>query len=922
MEALLVILGLGLLALPVVVIVSVIMQVRTRREVRALQARLQDLERSLAQTTHPDPTERPRPLPVAASLPRDAARFGPPEPANLSPAPGEAPKAPPKQPAAASTSAARTTPTTTEAPRPPAPAPAAPSAFDRLGRWLQENWFYAIAAVSLSLAGIFLVQYGIETGLLTPTARVIAALVFGAALIAGGETIRRRFGDDESSTTVYLPSVLSGAGLVSLMGGILAARLLYDLISPGFALSTLFGVAVFGLVLGWRHGPLLAAIGLIGGMGAPFVVGGQSDSPEWFLIYFGLLAGMGLGIDTLRRWAWVSVLSVGLALGAGLLLASSGGETMMAGLAAYGVALGVMVLLIPSRALAPDHDGPGLVQSVLETGARGRPGFPLVLAFGTLTAACLILGYTAPETALTWRLSLSLASGLAVALTLWSRGAPALQELAALPVLTLLALIGAPDLNAPAQDALTARFIAGQELTEQRMMMDFTLILLAAVLPGLAAAWRSLQPGGHAAWAAAAALIAPLAGLALEFGWRPTMIIGPWPWALHALALAALMVAKATRFARADATDRLRPALATVSALACIAFALTVLLTDAALTLALAAVVVSATALDRRFDLPQMTGFVAAGVLALGYRLVIQPGLDWALEAPVFEMLAAYGGTLAALLGALFLGQSRPRPRAQVFLESAAWSVGGMTVSLTLYHAIEAYVGHVPQEAHWGLGLYATIWIGTALAQLERLKAGGALRWLRAGLAVIFGLVALTWVALGVTLGNPLFEEQVVHGLIGVNTLIPAYLLPAAVLIVGALRLDHLRRWLRLLIGAPGALLALLWLGLVIRHAWQGGTLMHTANGITDGELYSYTVALLLAGAGLFYQALARGSDGLRRAGVAVIALAVAKVFLIDISGLAGLVRVFSFLLLGLSLAGLAWVNRWAQTRATPAPEA
>ncbi|MBV6637917.1 MAG: DUF2339 domain-containing protein, partial [Mameliella sp.] len=63
-------------------------------------------------------------------------------------------------------------------------------------------------------------------------------------------------------------------------------------------------------------------------------------------------------------------------------------------------------------------------------------------------------------------------------------------------------------------------------------------------------------------------------------------------------------------------------------------------------------------------------------------------------------------------------------------------------------------------------------------------------------------------------------------------------------------------------------------------------------------------------------------SDGLRRAGVAVIALAVAKVFLIDISGLAGLVRVFSFLLLGLSLAGLAWVNRWAQTRATPTPEA
>ncbi|WP_420328253.1 DUF2339 domain-containing protein [Mameliella sp.] len=922
MEALLVILGLGLLALPIVVIVMVIMQVRTRREVRALQARLQDLERSLAQTTRPVPREGPRPVAVTATVPRDAARSTAPEPANLSPAPGEAPKAPSNQADASRSLAPRTTPPRTEAPRPSAPAPAAPSAFDRLGRWLQENWFYAIAAVSLSLAGVFLVQYGIEIGLLTPTARVIAALVFGAALIGGGETIRRRFGDDESSSTIYLPSVLSGAGLVSLMGGVLAARLLYDLVGPESALAALFGVALFGLVLGWRHGPLLAAIGLIGGMGAPFVVGGQSNAPEWFLVYFGLLAGMGLGIDTLRRWAWVSVLSVVLAIGAGLLLAASGGETMMAGLGAFGVALVIMVLLIPSRGLAPDHQGPGLVQSVLETGARGRPGFPLILALGTLAASCAILGYAAPESALTWWLSLALASGLAVALALWSRGAPALQELAALPVLTLLALIGLPDLNAPAQDVLTARFIAGQDLTEQRMLMDFTLILLAAVLPGLAAAWRSLQSGGHATWAAAAALIAPLAGLALEFGWHPAMMIGTWPWALHALALAGLMVAKAARFARADTTDRLRPALATVSALACIAFALTILLTDAALTLALAAVVVSATALDRRFDLPQMTGFVAMGVLALGYRLLIQPGLDWALEAPAVEMLGAYGGTLAALLGALMLGQPRPRPRAQVFLESAAWSVGGMTVSLTLYHAIEAYVGHVPKEAHWALGLYATIWTGTALAQLERLKAGGVLRWLRAGLAVVFGLVALIWVSLGVTLGNPLIEEQVVHGPIGVNTLIPAYLLPAAALLVGALRLTHLRRWLRVVIGAPGALLALFWLGLVIRHAWQGGTLMHTANGITDGELYSYTVALLLAGAGLFYQSLARSSDGLRRAGIAVIAVAVAKVFLIDISGLAGLVRVFSFLLLGLSLAGLAWVNRWAQTRATAAPEA
>jgi uncharacterized membrane protein len=40
------------------------------------------------------------------------------------------------------------------------------------------------------------------------------------------------------------------------------------------------------------------------------------------------------------------------------------------------------------------------------------------------------------------------------------------------------------------------------------------------------------------------------------------------------------------------------------------------------------------------------------------------------------------------------------------------------------------------------------------------------------------------------------------------------------------------------------------------------------------------------------------------------VALTVAKVFLVDMAGLAGLVRVASFLGLGLSLAGLAWLNR------------
>ena len=105
-----------------------------------------------------------------------------------------------------------------------------------------------------------------------------------------------------------------------------------------------------------------------------------------------------------------------------------------------------------------------------------------------------------------------------------------------------------------------------------------------------------------------------------------------------------------------------------------------------------------------------------------------------------------------------------------------------------------------------------------------------------------------------------------------------------------------------------------LWLGLTIRHFWRGAIGVELP-GIEQRALYSYTVALLIIGAGLFYQSLARQSTILRMAGLVVIGLAVAKVFVLDIRGLGGLIRVFSLLFLGLALAGLAWLNRWAASR-------
>ena len=804
--------------------------------------------------------------------------------------------------------------TTSEPEEPPANADPVSKKDNVLGIWLRENWFYAVSALSLSLAGIFLVQYGMEQGLLPPVARVTAAISFGIVLIVAGEWIRRRFGDAETSTTAYLPSTFSGAGIVTLFAGILSARLLYNLIGAETAMFGVVAVALISIVLGWFYGPLLAAVGIIGAMGAPFVVGGSSDDPSWLFGYFGLIALVGLFVDAMRRWAWVSVISLVLGYTTAGMVFLGDPETS-APFTIFATVLAMAAIAIPVLRIVPTHSG-AMISTFLLNSNLTRPEFPTFLAASAVAASSVILMLTPQvdsSTAQFWLAALGLV-GLAFALMIWCRNAEALQDLAVLPGLALLGVVG---MQANTLQPVFAEFVSAYDTNpEASMPLAVTLLLGLSAAISVLAAWRSLGKTDYPAhWGAFASLFAPVMAITLELTWQPGGVIGVYLWALHAAALAALMVGLATRFARADSEDRLRTALATLSALAAIAFAFVIILSSAALTVALAATVFTAAVLDRRFNLPQMGWYISVGVVTLGYRLTVDPGLPWAESAPIAEVVLAYGGTLAAFVGALWILRLLDRPTPQIMLDSAAWATGGMLASLLLFRWIKASSGWSGVESHWSLALTSVIWIGVALAQLQRLEIGGRMAQVRTGLAFVFGLIAAALMLSATTLANPLTNaNEIVLGLPLLNTLGVAYLLPALVLAFGLWRLPDLHNSVRIGMSAVALALAALWLGLVIRHFWQGADGM-ASGSVTQAELYSYTVVLLILGAGLFYQSLARRSDLMRKAGLAVIGLAIAKVFVIDISGLGGLTRVFSLLALGLSLAGLAWLNRWAQTR-------
>ena len=887
MESLLVLVGLIVLAIPATILVLLVSQTRLRRRVEHLESQILVLGGAL-----------PEPKSAQTSQSTEA-----PDRASK-PAPWAKPEAPTVEPAAERT--------------PPAAVVFREDRLAVLASWLRENWFYAVSALSLALAGIFLVQYGVESGLLPPSARVGAALLFGAALIGAGEVIRRRYGDDEASATAYLPSVFSGAGLVTLFGGILAARQLYDLIGPEAALVAMVAVALVGLVLGWFHGPLLAAVGLIGAFTAPFVVGGASENPSWLYAYFFLAAALGLGIDTVRRWAWISVLTLFGAYSSSLLLVLSSPLTEAAYLVCVS-ALAVIAIAIPVHSVWPNHGGAMISSIIGRKKGDAWPEFPTRLGFAAVAVSTAIVSLHWPDSVGEFWLGVTLLSGLTLGLMVWGQRAEALQDATALPALGLIWFV----LMHGWENGIVLRQFAETyaETVEADYPWVVTVLTVLGAVVSLAAAWRSMQARTYAAvWAGAAAVFAPAMAIALEVGWHPATVIGAYPWALHAIALGVLMVVFAERFARVDGENRMRPALAALSALSCLTFACVIVLSSAALTIALVVMVVVAAALDRKFTLPPMAWFIWAGVFAITVRLVLNPGLAWASTAPIIEMALVYSvATVGFVLGWMLLWPM-DRPVAKLLLESAAWATGGILLSLLLERWLQSFGEGNATNSHWGLSLLAIIWLLLALAQVQRFELGGKLNYARYLLAAFFAGHGFLRLGQALFDANPLLSPVAppVLGLPVLNTLAVAYLLPALVVGASVWRIHRAPLWLRRASWGVAGVLASVWLGLMIRHIWQGAGGMFEGNGVTQPELYTYTIALLVIGAALFYQSLARRSDVMRKAGLAVIGLAVAKVFLIDIAGLGGLIRVFSLLALGLALAGLAWLNRWAKLRHSP----
>ena len=168
---------------------------------------------------------------------------------------------------------------------------------------------------------------------------------------------------------------------------------------------------------------------------------------------------------------------------------------------------------------------------------------------------------------------------------------------------------------------------------------------------------------------------------------------------------------------------------------------------------------------------------------------------------------------------------------------------------------------------------------------------------------------------------NPMLTRVDIGGEV-INLLLLAYALPSVLMLLLSYAVAG-RRSVRYAntIAAGALIFALSYLTLEIRRLYHGPTIID--GPITGAEQYTYSIAWLGFGVVLLGVGILVNSQRARLASAAVIALTIAKAFLIDMSTLTGVYRALSFICLGLVLVAIGWLyQRILFRRQSPPPVA
>jgi uncharacterized membrane protein len=747
----------------------------------------------------------------------------------------------------------------------------------RLGVW--------VGSAALLLAGVFLVRYAVEQALLGPAARCVAAAVLGLILLAAAEWLHRHEGPPLVGPfrVDQAPSALAAGGTAFLFGAAYGAGPLYGLLPSVVAFLAMAAASLAGLAAALRYGPLTAATGIAGAFVTPALVASQAPSLPGLFAYLFVVSAAALLVVRRTAWSWLGWATT--AAGAIWVCVAAIQDTpdRWAAAAFVAAAAALNFALLPAAAL--DHPV-----------GRRLAWVP----FAVMGASGLVLESWAPGVAP--RLAMFLLSPIAV----WKGVAePRLDRLpwiaALFGLLTLLCWAlpaWVPTGEVISIEGVVQAVLPGAWAPQVIRPLIGAAVVLAA-FHACAGLWLERRAPAPVRWAALPAAV-PVLTLAVAYA-QIARFQGDVVWAAVALLLTAGLTGSAAAAARDD--DRQRAGVHAAGAAAALALGCAMLLHDYWLTLAVALFLPALAWIEARADLPALrtVALVVAGLV------IVRLALNWYVLDYVFGtiplangLVVAYAAPSVAFAVASVLFRRRGDDLPVAVLEAGAVVFMALFVALEIRHW--SGDGHLAEPFRFTeMALHLLTISIQATAYLYLAQRTG--RPVLAAAWRVLGGIALVYAAV-LVVANPMFTGAPAGGF----ALMAAYLAPALLAVLACRRLPDggIRRGL----GAYAVVGGFAWITLQIRQWFHPEGMELLSVPVEDAELWAWSGGWLVYGIGLMVLGIRSGLRKLRLAALGVIGLVCAKVFLVDMAGLAGLWRVLSFLGLGLALIGLGAVYR------------
>lgn len=769
---------------------------------------------------------------------------------------------------------------------------------------LKENWMIWLGGLCVALAGIYLVRYSIELGLLGPTARIALAVALGIGLHLGAEVMRRRTGDVHPAF-----AAMAGAGSITLFAAFLAALRLYDLIEAGTAFVLMALVAIATMWMALVHGPVLAAFGILGSYLVPILVSSGSGQVVVALIYALIISLSALLLlrYVFRPWLWW-----GFQVGAfGWWLLTLGNVNADEFRPIYLTVLAYFIVALPNldwllrKTVSVETDRLGMMtdfkaillpplESLVE---RNLPVIFILLITAMGLSIVADADYVAP-----WLLG----TPLLVLTFIVGRHRDHLSWTPWLMLIVMMAAWLIPQLEY-ADGRWTLILLESGDKTFLGYLFGLAVLVIGLSLFNLSGdrfrvLWSSLTT------------IGPL--LLMTLGYVLTShLLENWHWGLVTALVSLAYLVLATTYRRKPDAHSLVVWLF-IGGHYGLALTGVMLFKEASLTLAMALQIISIAWIIRSFDIPELAGLLKLIVVLVIVRLTLNP---WLVSYPtdIHWALWSYGGsTICCIVGAYLL---KGAPQIAKWAEGAAlhlfvlwvWS----EVRYVLYDGSVFQSEYTLTEAAIYISLFSALslvyyrrsLVSETLDRLYRLFSY-VLAFLALGNYLYVCLAALTsnswlWGFVG---GTPIF-----------NILLAAFGVPA---IAGAafwyFYIPDYRRWA---IGFAGAA-SFVFVSIQIRHLWEGTVRLNDPT-ISSGELYTYSAVWLVMAIATILGGTWRFGQDCYRAGMLLLAIVIAKLFLVDMSDLEGLLRVASFMGLGLSLLGISYLHQRLQQAQNAAPQ-